>query len=369
MEIIKSGPADQESLLQFYNGINLPGYVELTIERKEPYDALYAMQTNDYDTFIIRDKAGGIFGTFTILYRDGMIDGKFEKIGYATDMRIAPNREALLTWSKQFLEVLENSQKERACKYMFSILSQEAGKTYNTFLRSRSRISTFPRYHLLRKFVLVTVNGRIPKLSHPLPSIRVVPADHRILDALLNYIRQKSKIRPLSFDNSQETFLRRLSLWKGLKLEDFLVAFDSQNNIVGCAAPWNPTSVQGYQVAGYHGSIAGYRKIFAVGSLFGVTRHLPAHNKSLNFRFLSHLFVNNHDIFQALLFNAYKQCRRNEFLVYQNFDGDLVTWLPKYFIGWSMPFGLYSIGPESLENPSLQPSPLLPAPHIEAALI
>lgn len=369
MEIVKSSPKDQESLLQFYNSINLPGYVELTMERKEPYDALYALQSNDYDTFIIRDKDGGIHGTFTLLYRDGIIDGKFAKIGYATDMRVAPNREALVTWSRQFLETLESSQKERECRYMFSILSQEAGKTYNTFLRTRTRISTFPRYHLLRKFVLITVNGRTPFFSNPLPSIRIVPADHRILDPLLNFIRKKSQSRPLSFDNSQDVFMRRLSLWRGLKLEDFLVAFDSQNNIIGCTAPWSPNSVQNYQVSGYHGTIAGYRKIFALGSLFGITRSLPAHHKMLNFKFLSHLYVNNHDIFQALLFHAYKQSKRHEFLVYQNFDGDLMTWLPKHFIGWSMPFGLYSIGPETLENPSLQPSPLLPAPYVEAALI
>lgn len=369
MEIVKSQPKDQESLLQFYNSLNLPGYVELSLERKEPYDALYALQSNDYDTFIIRDADGGIHGTFTLLYRDGIIDGQFTKIGYATDMRVASNREALVTWSRHFLETLESSQKERNCPYMFSILSQEAGKTYNTFLRSRSRIATFPRYHLLRKFVLITVNGRTPYLSNPLPSIRVTPADHRILDPLLNYIRKKSQTRPLSFDNSEENFMRRLSLWKGLKLENFLVAFDRQNNIVGCLAPWNPTAVQNYQVANYHGSIAGYRKIFSLGSWFGVTRGFPARNKLLNFKFLSHLYVNNHDIFQSLLFHAYKQSRRNEFLVYQNFDGDLMTWLPKHFIGWSMPFGLYSVGPESLENPSLQPSPLLPAPFVEAALI
>ncbi|OQW52814.1 MAG: hypothetical protein A4S09_08195 [Proteobacteria bacterium SG_bin7] len=369
MELVKARPEDQEPLLQFYNSVVLPGHVELVIERKEPFDAIYGIQSNDYDTFVIRDDESKIHGTFTVTYRDGIIDGRFEKIGYITDTRVGSNREALLTWSKQFLEVLENSQKERNCKYMFSILSQEGGKTYNTFLRGRSRISTFPRYHLLRKFVLVTVNGKLPFLVNPLPSIKIVNADHRILDKLLDYIRNKSKNKPLSFENSNENFLRRLSLWKGLKLEDFLVAFDSQGNIVGCVAPWSPVAIQSFQATGYHGSISSYRNMFAVGSLFGITRRFPSRNKSLNFKFLSHLFVNNHDIFQALLYTSYKQSKKNEFLVYQNFDGDLVTWLPKYFIGWSMPFGLYSIGSESLENPSLQPSPLLPAPFVEAALI
>lgn len=369
MELVKARLEDQEPLLQFYNGVALPGDVELMIDRHEPFDAIYGIQSNDYDTFLVKGDENSVHGTFTVIYRDGIIDGKFEKIGYVTDMRVSNNREALLTWSKQFLEVLENSQNQRNCKYMFSILSQEVGKTYNTFLRGRARISTFPRYHLLRKFVLVTVNGKFPFLATPLPSIKIVNADHRILDKLLAYIKNKTKNKPLSFENSNENFLRRLSLWKGLKLEDFLVAFDSQGNIVGCTAPWSPSEIQNYQATSYHGSIAGHRNMFALGSLFGVTRRFPPRHKNLNFKFLSHLFVNNHDIFQALLYTSYKGSQKSEFLVYQNFDGDLVTWLPKYFIGWSMPFGLYSIGPESLENPSLQPSPLLPAPFVEAALI
>lgn len=376
MEILKATSSDSEALLEFFNSTTLPGYVELSLDRREPFDALYAIQSQDYDTFIIRDRNGRIHGTFSIIYSDSLFNDKLTKIGFATDIRVGSNREALLTWSRYFLETIDFSRKQRNCEYLFSVLSQGSGKTYNTFLRGRSRISTFPRYHLIRRFVLITVNGRVRFFSRPLSTIRVARADHRSIDALINYFALKVSKLPLAppfIGNAEKStkdfFMQRLTLWKGLKLEDFLIAYDSQNNIVGCMAPWDPTPIQSYKVQSYHGSISGYRKFFAMGSLIGMTRRLPSRSNNLRFKFLTHVCANNHDIFQALLYRAYNNCTNHEFLVYSNFDGDLTTWLPKNFIGWSMPFGLYSLGPEPLEDKSLLPSPLLPPPYLEAALI
>lgn len=363
MEIVLAQPKDNEPLIKFLQQSPVPGLVDLSIARQDSFFKIYDIQSKDYDTFIIKDENDNVHGVFTLLFREAMIDDVPQIIGYTTDLRLGVQREALVTWARNFLPLMQESMHKRSCKYMFSILSSG-----QSFLKARAVDRQIPRYQLLRRFDIVTINGRIPYLTGPLPTLKVRAGQKKDLDALAGFIRLKSKGRPLAYSFAGNEFEKMIYAWPGFDISNFLIAFDSLDNIVGCVAPWDSSLLQKYYVINYHGSIVGYRKIFYMGSLLGISRQLPAKNRPLNFKFLSHLYVNNHDIFQTLLYHAYKQCRKKEFLTYVQFEGDIILSVPKYFISWSAPFGLYNLGAPEM-NRSLQPSPLLPAPILEPALI
>ncbi len=362
---------DSHELIRFFQKHPFPGPIEVAIGRVHPFFDFYKISSNDFDPYILRDGERNIVGLVTLVYREAWLNGKLEKIGYMTDLRIDPQREALLSWSKSFLDIIDDSQSKRQCRYLFTVLSQEQGKAYNTFLRARSPKRKMPRYYLLRKFDYITLHGRLPYLSRPLSTLSISSASKSDLTELLNYLNKKLRERPLGFALRDETALmEQLSRFKGLSLSDFLLARDNDGNIVGCVAPWDALSVQKYNVTEYHGYIAGLRQFLKVGSLFGMAKKLPERNQALRFKFLSHLHCDNPDIFQSLLYYAYKQTQGTEFLSYINFHEDYATNVPKHYLSGALPFGVYTLWNEDEPLPNyLLPTSLLPPPFLEAALI
>lgn len=362
---------DSQELIRFFQRHSFPGPVEVTIKRAHPFFDFYKISSDDYDPYILRNEAGAIVGLVTLIFRETWLNGKKEKIGYITDLRIEPQREALLSWSQSFLDIIDESKNKRQCRFLFTVLSQEQGKAYNTFLRARSHKRKMPRYYLLRKFDYVTLHGRLPYFTRPLDTLDISSASKSDLVALLEYLNKKMQERPLGFSFANENeLMSHLASLKGLSLSDFLLARDADGNIVGCVAPWDATPVQSFSVTNYHGYVAGLRQFLKFGSLLGMAKKLPERNRTLRFKFLTHLLCDNPDIFQSLLYYAYKQTQGTEFLSYLNFHDEYTTHVPQYYMAGSLPFGLYTIWNEDEALPEyLLPSPMLPPPFLEAALI
>ena len=362
---------DSQDLINFFQKHPFPGPVEVSISRTHPFFDFYKITSDDFDPYVLRDDEGKVAGLVTLIYRETWLNGKIEKIGYMTDLRIEPQREALLSWSKSFLDIIDESKEKRNCRYLFTVLSQEQGKAYNTFLRARSPKRKMPRYYLLRKFDYITLHGRVPFFSRPLSTLNISSASKSDLAELLNYLNIKLRERPLGFVlNDENDLMTHLGRFKNLSLSDFLLARDNDGNIVGCVAPWDASPVQKYKVTEYHGYIAGLRQFLKVGSLIGMAKKLPERNQALRFKFLSHLLCDNPDVFQSLLYYAYKQTKGAEFLTYINFHEDYTTNVPKHFLAGSLPFGVYTLWNEDEPLPEcLLPTPMLPPPFLEAALI
>lgn len=258
LEIAK--PEDSALLAEFYKGFPVRGLVEMKIDRNNDFFMPYDIQSDQHITYVLKeeDKPEGMA---SFVLRDVLLDDKVQPVAFGRDLRITSNRKAVIEWSQHFLPVMTEVFQTFGTKYLFSILSMGEVQALNAFVRPRTLKRPLPQYHLFRRFNMISVHGRLPWASNPLPKMRIRHGNENNVDALIYYICQKSRDKDLATVWDAQSFRDKLDRWKGLKLEDFLIAFDKDENIVGCVAPWSSGGLQDFIPMQY-----GLRAIISVNS-------------------------------------------------------------------------------------------------------
>ncbi|PIS09732.1 MAG: hypothetical protein COT73_13165 [Bdellovibrio sp. CG10_big_fil_rev_8_21_14_0_10_47_8] len=372
MKLQIATPEDNAQLIELYKEFPVKGLVDLKVDRKQDFFAAYKTQTEDFKTYTLRDDEDKIHGMASFIFRDTYYENHQVRIATATDLRIRPNRQAILDWAHHFLPVIRNEINENETSSIFSIINLSDSNALNTFIRPRTMKRAMPRYHLYRRFHMVSLHGRYPWAPKPVPSIKIRTGSPATLDALIEYIVRRSQYRPFASVWDEASFHKKMARLKGLKLSDFLIAFDSLDNVIGCLAPWSAADIQDliplrYSLRGHN-----FRQFLKFFWLFGMTRRLAKPVVStgietpLQFRYLTHVFADNEDIFESLLYQAFENASPQEFLLYAHTDQDFRLLPPESWISASLPYALYSVVPPEREMPSfLHPSVSL-NPEIEA---
>jgi hypothetical protein len=299
------------------------------------------------------------------------MNGAESLVGFATDLRIAATRQAILQWPDKLLPAMNEAANQRGCEYIFSILNATQTHAYNALIRPRSQRRNIPRYYLYRKYDVVTIHGKVPFSDLPfLSTIRIAPLETNDLEPLANYLHSKAIHKPLSFPYSVELLKERFKKWPGFEPKNFLIAKDARKNIIGCVAPWKASQILGITVLNYTGfgeTIYSFSKWF---SYFNFVKRLPPVGGEIKIKFLTHLYADNPDIFGALLAESFRISQKNELLSYPHFDRTPLTLPPKNFITSSMPFSIYTVLPPEKPLPEfLQPHKVTPPPEIEPILV
>jgi hypothetical protein len=205
---------------------------------------------------------------------------------------------------------------------------------------------------------MVSVHGRLPWAKNPLPHLRIRHGSNANLDALIYYIIQKSRDKDLATVWDAQSFMDKIKRWKGLKLEDFLVAFDHKDNVIGCVAPWSANGVQDFIPMQYGLRAHNFRQFLKFGKTLGWTRTLTKpysrlkFEAALNFKYLTSLHADNEDIFASLLWKSFDDAQENEFLVYTQMRSEFQYRSPLTWIAANMPFGVYAIVPPDHQPPA-----------------
>jgi hypothetical protein len=357
MELEIASPEHASQLAEFYKSFLTSGLVDLKVDRNDNFFGPYDIQSDTHITYMLKE-AGQLEGTASFVMRDVLLDGRPQSVAFGRDLRISNNRKVILEWSKHFLPVMQEVGRTLGTQYFFSIMSMSDAQALNAFVRPRTMKRPLPRYYLFRRFNMVSLHGRLPWAKNPLPHMRIRKGSPAHLDALIYYISQKSRERELSTVWDTNSFTEKLDRWKGLKLEDFLIAFDAQDNIVGCVAPWAASGVQDFIPMQYSLRAHNFRQFLKFGKSFGWTRTLTKPfsrvkiEGTLNFKYLNFLFADHEDVFSALLWKAYDDAEENEFLMYSQPRSDIMFRSPLSWISSKMPFGVYLLLPPDQTTPS-----------------
>jgi hypothetical protein len=365
MSLQRATPADNDRLIQYYSQAFVPGTIELKQERMFNFFSQYAIQSEEFSTYILQNDQQKIEAIATLVFREGLLEGRREKIGFATDLRVSPNRRAILGWSQHFLPALEKERNQHDARYVFSIVPHSQRQAYNAFIRPRHLRREFPRYHLFRRFQVVSLHGLWPFHDLPLSGIKIRSANNNDREQLAEYILRQTAGRPLAPYGTVEGFYAGLARWRDLGLENFILAFDRYNNLIGCVAPWSPDRVQRTYPIQYDSKAENFRDLMSLLSLFKLAHPLPQIGSQFELRHLTHLYADNPDIFYSLLYNAFQMAGKKEFLLYPHFDGDLLTLPPRSFFSAETPYGMYCVlnptdpVPDFIKPRSMQLSPVL----------
>lgn len=366
---------DNADLLKFFAQFPQKGLIELRPDRHQNFFGQYAIQSNQYKTYLLRDDDNEIQGMASFIFRDCFSNGKHERIAYAADLRVSHNRRALLEWAKHFIPVMEEVMKEQNIQSIFSAINLNDQTAINTFVRPRVMKRAMPRYFLYRKFNLVSLHGQFWNADTPLPHLRIESGSDQNSDALINYVIKSSSHRPFASVWDQDSFLEKLGRLQGMKLSDFLVAKDFHGNVVGCLAPWSAAGVQdliplSYSLLGHN-----FRQALKFFWLLGLSRRLTkpvastGEEEPLHFRYLSNIHADNEDIFESLLWTAFKNAQKNEFLVYAHSEQDYRMLPPTTWISASMPYALYAVVGLDQSTPAFLHPSISQNPEIEACFL
>ncbi|MEQ1876178.1 MAG: hypothetical protein ABL958_06000 [Bdellovibrionia bacterium] len=366
MKLVRASDSDDQALKQFYAESALHGPVDVKVERAGKFFDQYRLQSEDYHTYLFKDESERerVLGLATVLFREGLLKDTYQRIGYCTDLRIAPTRQAIVEWTEHFSPLLEQLVQEKGCHYFFSAIAQYQGRAYNALVRPRAVRRNIPRYYQLGRFEIVNILGRIPYAPSPLKTLVIRRADATAdFEKLAAYLKRKTSDRLLAYNYTAELLNERVRTWPGLQDRNFILAEDRRGNIVGCVAPWDASSAQSFKVDQYNGFSSTLRTALNMFSLSGFCSRLPAAGRPLDFQYLTHFHADNPDIFYSLLYEAYENARPKRFLVYSHFVIDPLTRPPKSFAAATLPFSLYTILspktdlPEFLRMPKVRQSP------------
>ena len=307
MKLELAGPQDNPELISFFKEFTTKGLVELKIDRNKDFFGNYAIQSDRYKSYILKDEENKINAAASFIIRDAAFEGKPITVATATDLRVRTNRRAILEWSNHFLPVLQKETEENNVSHVFSAINLSDTTILNTFIRPRNMKRAMPRYYLYRKFQMVSLHGRYPWAKKPLPSIQIRQGNPANVDALAAYIIRRSQYRPFASVWDYQSFEKKIERLSGLKLSDFWIAFDSEDNIIGCLAPWSPSGIQDFIPLSYSLRAHNFRQFLKFFWLLGMTRRLAKPvvstglESKLQFRYLTNVFADNEDVFESML--------------------------------------------------------------------
>ncbi len=370
LKLVKADTSLSKELSLFFKDSHYPAQTTIEINRKLKFFNHYDIQADDHVTYVLLNDENEISGLATLMFKEAWIEGEKQVIGYATDLRVSKERKAILSWTDHFLPVLEKEKKQRNCKYVFTFISDKQSKAYNAFIRPRKTNRPIPRYFLYRKYQYVFLHGLLPFAHDRLPGLTFRKAEYSDRDKLIKYLYKKKAGKPIRFIDSQTDVLRRINKLPYFELDDFVLALDYKNNIIGCVAPWTLPTTE-FKIANYNNKLAqSAKQSLKFLSYLGFTKPLPNSGEVLNLNFLTHFQADNPDIFYSLLHFTYEHSNKKELITYRHFKGHLNTFPPKMFIHSTLRFGLYCmLSPEDPVPSFLKPSPYKEPPDFDSPFL
>lgn len=365
---------NDKELRSFFEQYSLKGLVDVRPSRPQGFFKPYGLHSDEWKTYCLRDDSGEVQAIASFVFRQTLLGDKLRKVAWATDLRVAPLRRPLLEWSQNFLPVVRSVYEEHGAETIFSVINRSDALLQNVFLRPRSPKRQWPRYHLYRKFDLITLHGRFPWAPKPLKYVKIVRAEASMKEDLINYLQDRSQYRPFSSIWDRESFEERIRRIPGLRVEDFFIAYDIKDKVVGCVASWNGESIQEFRPLSYTLRAHNFRQFLKFARAFGWTRPLTKPVRStgfeapLHFRYLLYPFATNEDVFASLLHKAFKDAKPNEFLMYARSEQDFRRNPPKGWIAAELPYSLYTLVPPEAPTPDFLDPRNRENPEIEAYL-
>ncbi|MBY0385969.1 hypothetical protein K2X05_12490 [bacterium] len=362
IKLVEAEEKHSPLLQAFFEEQVVHGHVDYSIRRPHNFFDHYKLLGNDFTTALLMDDET-LLGAATICYQRAYFNRQEQTVGFLCDLRIAQQRVAVQQWAHHFIPYLYKKIEEKNCRYVFTAIEQFENQAYNALLRPRKIRRQLPHYYLYRKVNVIFFMGRWPWSPQPMPSIRVSHALPRDMEELCDYMMQKKIGSRLYFNITPDLLQQRFNAWPDFSLNNFLIARNSKNQIVGCMAPWNNNKVQQVVVKQYHSSGLLLYQSSKISSLLRWSQPMPQIGQAFQLKFLTHSAADNHEVFYSLLCQAYEESERGEILVHTNYFGDFITRAPQTFIATKIPYGFYSVLQPNEDLPTfLKPNPFSTPP-------
>ena len=348
LKLREATKADSQKLNDFYTSIPTLGSIEIKIQRELHFFSFYQRLGIPYKTYVLED-GEDIVGTASFLFRELHFQNRALRMAQACDLRISPNRKAIISWSKYFHPLLEEIRRTEQCDGFMTSINQTETQSMNAFIRPKLKRAHQPLYSLARSYNLVSVHGFYPWTPKPNKNIHVRPYQssdkQRLTDFLMTQLPQYDFV-PMGLKINLQDYIHRSILYAW---SQFLIAFDPDDKIIGCVQPISSSLLQDYFPQDYNDQAHNFRQFLKVAQCLGFGRRLTRpfsrslKQEALQFQLLHFLCASHSEVLKALIYETYKTSKQNEFIIYAHEKEDFTKRPPRGSIYAEMPYGLYSI--------------------------
>ncbi|MBC7742353.1 MAG: hypothetical protein H7061_09155 [Bdellovibrionaceae bacterium] len=339
---------DSQKLNNFFMSIPTHGAIEIKIGREQHFFSFYQRLGLTYKTYILEDGIE-ILGTASFLMRELKFKNRTLLLAQACDLRISPNRRAVLSWSNFFHPLLEEVRMNEKCDGFITSINQTESQAMNAFIRPKLKRAHQPLYSLARSYNLVSVHGFYPWAARANRNITVRPFKSSDKENLLAHLKAFSShfdFLPVEAHDDLADFINRSLLYSW---SQFLIAFDADDKIIGCVQPISSSLLQDYFPQEYDPQAHNFRQFLKVTQWLRFGRRLTKpfsrtqKQEALHFRLLHFLSAAHPEVLKALIKASYDTSKQNEFLIYAYEKNDFRKRPPRGSIFAEIPYGLYSI--------------------------
>jgi hypothetical protein len=363
LQLIEAQEKHSPILQKFFASQIVSGHVDYSIQRSHGFFEHYKLFSDDSMTLLLMDSEQNLLGTASVLFSRAYVNHQEQTVAYLCDLRISQKRKVIQEWSSFFIPALYKKLEEKNCKYVFSLIEQFENQAYNALLRPQKLKRSLPHYYLYRKLNMIFFIGKWPWAPEPMPSIRLSHGEEKDLEEICTYLMQKKIGSKFYFNLTPDALKQKMKIWPNFSPYNFILARNSKGQLVGCMAPWNNRDAQQWVAQKYSGEGELIYNILKLTKPFRLTTAFPPPGRPVNTKFLTHLGVDNAEVFYALLHRAYAESEHDEILVHTNYFGDYHTRPPEGFMSTKIPFGFYSVlSPEADLPAFLKPNPFSPPP-------
>jgi hypothetical protein len=245
--------SDNAALIELFGSVPMTANLVLSTRRDPDFFALYDIQRGASECWVY-DRGQELGGLGTFLVRDGWLDGRPARVGYLGDLRstfVASRERGLVRFYGQ---VLDDIARRHDCEHFLTAVLAANVPALRALVRRRPERATQPRYSLLRRFAMVSIQLAGPRRSHRSHyTTRLArPED---LPAVVALLDRDHRRRPFGYRYDLGELEHRLKLWPGMTLERTYVAFDEHRRLVGVTSAWDASAVKRYRVLAYRGSM------------------------------------------------------------------------------------------------------------------
>jgi hypothetical protein len=362
LRLIEAEEKHSDLLKKFFEEQIVHGHIDYSVRRPASFFNHYKLLSDDYITVLLMDD-DTLVGAASIVFAKAYVNRQEQMFGYLCDLRISQQRNAIQNWTDYFIPYYYKKIEEKNCKYVFTCIEQFENQAYNALIRPRRLNRILPHYYLMRKLNLVFFLGRFPWSPSPISSIRIAHGWESDIEEVCDYMMQKKVGSRLFINANKDLLIQRFNRWPGFSINNFLIARNHKNDIIGCMAPWNNHQDQQYIARGYRAEAELLRQTLGLTSSIRLSHHLPNLGEAFQFKYLTHCAVDNPEVFYSLLCQTYNESSRGELLVHSNYFGDFHTRPPISFMSTKIPFGFYSVfSPEEDLPGFLKPNPFATPP-------
>lgn len=228
---------DNQDILNFFSQTQIQGRgLNIVYDRAPDFFAFLKIHSPDVLVLIYRGPTNEIQGVATMLFRQGYVDGKVERVCYLGDLRMGFDRKGAVLWRKiygEFFARKNEIDQLKDVKLFYTCLIDDNELSQRSLARNKK--SGFA-YHRVSPYSMVSLMMKKPSMGNSSSSYEV--SDDPPLEALLDFYRKNESATTAGYLYSQE-IPDRLKAWPDLHKKDFL-AVRHNGRIVAACALWSP---------------------------------------------------------------------------------------------------------------------------------